>query len=84
NYTGLFNINVEGDMYGNNGTCYIRIPFNVDSTDLATLKLRMRYDDGFIAYINGVEVKRRNFTETPQWNSDANEMNADVDAVSRR
>ncbi|MHC4314875.1 MAG: lamin tail domain-containing protein, partial [Planctomycetota bacterium] len=82
NYTGLFNINVEGDMYGNNGTCYIRIPFNVDSTDLATLKLRMRYDDGFIAYINGVEVKRRNFTETPQWNSDANEMNADVDAVS--
>jgi hypothetical protein len=71
-------------MYGNNGTCYIRIPFNVDSTDLATLKLRMRYDDGFIAYINGVEVKRRNFTETPQWNSDANEMNADVDAVSRR
>ncbi|MDH4239774.1 MAG: lamin tail domain-containing protein, partial [Phycisphaerae bacterium] len=82
NYTGLFNINVEGDMYGNNGTCYIRIPFNVSSTDLAGLTLRMRYDDGFIAYINGVEVKRRNFTETPQWNSDANEMNADENAVS--
>jgi hypothetical protein len=82
NYVGLFNINVEADMYGNNGTCYIRIPFTVASTDLADLTLRMKYDDGFIAYINGVEVKRRNFTGTPQWNSVAEAMNADANAVS--
>jgi hypothetical protein len=82
NYTGLFNINVEGDMYGNNGTCYIRIPFIVSSTDLAGLTLRMKYDDAFIAYINGVEVKRRNFTGTPEWNSVATFQNADANAVS--
>ncbi|MHC4734547.1 MAG: lamin tail domain-containing protein [Planctomycetota bacterium] len=82
NYVGLFNVDVNDDMYNHNGTCYIRIPFNVSSTDLAALTLRMRYDDGFIAYINGVEVKRRNFTGTPQWDSEATALNDDVNAVS--
>jgi hypothetical protein len=82
NYVGLFNVDVNDDMYNHNGTCYIRIPFNVSSTDLANLTLRMRYDDGFIAFINGVEVKRRNFTGTPQWDSVATSMNSDVNAVS--
>jgi len=82
NYLGLFNVDVNDAMYNHNGTCYIRIPFNVASTDLATLTLRMMYDDGFIAYINGVEVKRRNFTGSPGWNSEATAMNADANAVN--
>jgi hypothetical protein len=82
NYIGHFNVDVNNAMYNHNGTCYIRIPFSVGSTDLANLTLRMKYDDGFIAYINGVEVKRKNFTGTPQWNSQANAMNADANAVS--
>ncbi|NIN33563.1 MAG: hypothetical protein GTO60_00045, partial [Gammaproteobacteria bacterium] len=73
---------VESDMYGNNGTCYIRIPFTVSLTDLSSLTLRMRYDDGFVAYINGVEVERRNFTGTPQWDSGADDLNDDVNAVN--
>ncbi|NIP27991.1 MAG: hypothetical protein GWN67_26030, partial [Phycisphaerae bacterium] len=82
NYVGHFNVDVNNAMYSHNGTCYIRIPFNVASTDLADLTLRMKYDDGFIAYINGVEVKRRNFTGTPQWNSEADAINADANAVT--
>jgi hypothetical protein len=82
NYTGLFNINVESDMYGNNGTCYIRIPFTVSHTDLSDLTLRVRYDDGFVAYLNGVEVKRRNFVGAPQWDSVADDLNEDVNAIS--
>jgi hypothetical protein len=82
NYLGHFNVDVNDDMYSHNGTCYIRIPFTVTSTDLAALTLRMKYDDGFVAFINGVEVKRRNFTGAPQWNSEANAMNADANAVS--
>lgn len=59
-------------MLSNNATAYLRIPFNVADPDaFQTLKLRMRYDDGFIAYINGQVVASRNAPEAPQWNSTA-------------
>ena len=35
-------------------TAYVRVPFDVeDPTELDSLTLRVRYDDGFIAYLNG-------------------------------
>ena len=47
---------------------FMRIPFTVDS--LATvedLTLQMKYDDGFVAYLNGTEVVRANLrTDGPQ------------------
>ena len=67
-------INVETDMHNEHSTCYIRIPFTVDGGELpyySSLELRVRYDDGFVAYINGTEVQRVNFTGTPQWDSTA-------------
>jgi hypothetical protein len=73
-YESYIDIDVESAMYGNSGTCFIRIPFNVDAGDIGNINsliLKMRYDDGFIAYINGTEVQRVNFTGTPQWNSTA-------------
>ena len=63
---------VEGEMWGGNTTCYIRIPFTATSEQLAGLTfmtLKMRYDDGFVAYINGQEIARGNFTGTPAWDS---------------
>jgi CotH kinase protein/Lamin Tail Domain/Chitobiase/beta-hexosaminidase C-terminal domain len=72
-YESYINIDVGTAMAGNN-TCYVRVPFNVDGADLPgynNLELRVRYDDGFVAYINGTEVYRVNFTGTPQWNSAA-------------
>lgn len=73
-YESFIDIDVESEMYDHNGTCYIRIPFTVDGSELpyyGELTLRVRYDDGFIAYINGTEVQRVNFSGTPQWNSTA-------------
>jgi hypothetical protein len=71
-------------MYRKNATCYVRIPFvfndNPDDFDFMTLKIR--YDDGFIAYINGVEVARRNFTGTPTWKSSADGSRSDSEAVN--
>ncbi len=64
-----FRIDVGTEMYKVNGGCYIRIPFTVTTTTLANLTLNVRYNDGFIAYLNGTEVARRNFTGDPQWNS---------------
>jgi|GEM_PF-383103 len=68
--------NVESKMYGKNTSVYIRIPFTVNAQQLAQwnyLTLKMRYDDGFIVYLNGTEVYRKNFSafNSPAWNSRA-------------
>lgn len=73
-YDPYIGIDVESAMYGVNGTCYIRIPFTVNADDIdnvTALTLKMRYDDGFVVYINGIEVKRNYAPTTPVWNSKA-------------
>jgi len=73
-YESLITLDVETDMYGRNTTCYVRAVFTLSPEDLSNLTelvLKVRYDDGFVAYLNGVEVARRNFTGTGQWNSRA-------------
>jgi hypothetical protein len=72
-YESLIGVDVGDAMYGVNTTCCIRIPFDLegDPCDRDTMTLRLRYDDGFIACLNGVEVARAGFTGTPQWNSHA-------------
>ena len=43
---------------------YIRKPFRLDSPDsVEELTLQVKYDDGFVAYINGVEVARSNVVD---------------------
>jgi hypothetical protein len=72
-YLPYITYDVETEMDNTNPTCYIRIPFSVagDPGDFDSLTLKLRYDDGFVAYINGVEAGRGNFTGTPAWNSSA-------------
>ncbi len=41
-------------------TAYIRIPFSVTNPALSALAMDIRYDDGFVATLNGVEVATRN------------------------
>jgi hypothetical protein len=82
-YQDLISLDVEELMFGAHATCYIRIPFilnsNLNGFDFMTL--RIRYDDGFIAYLNNVEVARRNFEGTPAWNSNAGSGHSDSEAV---
>jgi len=83
-YETLFSINVQSQMYGKNASCYIRIPFTVSPDalqGLTSLVLKVRYDDGFVAYLNGTEVQRASFTGTPAWNSIA-ASRSDSDAVN--
>ena len=72
-YENLISLNLEEQMYNNYTSFYVRIPFTVDGdpANYNTMSLKMRYDDGFIAYINGTEVARTNFTGTPEWDSHA-------------
>jgi hypothetical protein len=79
-YENYISLSLLDQMYARNATCYVRIPFTVD-TDYTSLTLNVRYDDGFVAYINGVEVARRNFDGTPAWNSRASASNSDTAAV---
>jgi hypothetical protein len=83
NYRPLFYVDLYDQMYQEQTSCFIQIPFDApqDRNQFDMMTLRMRYDDGFVAYINGVEVARRNFTGTPAWNSNANAIHDDSAAV---
>ena len=71
-FDSIIGTNIETAMAGNNASAYVRSTFEVDSLEnTGGLKLNMRYDDGFVAFINGVEVARRNAPANPAFNSTA-------------
>ncbi|MGB2864948.1 MAG: lamin tail domain-containing protein [Sedimentisphaerales bacterium] len=83
-YQDFLSIDLREQMYGTNATCYMRIPFTVEADDisgLSGLMLKVRYDDGFVAYLNGVEVAERNFNGTTAWDSHASSSHSDSAAV---
>ncbi|MEM7235270.1 MAG: hypothetical protein AAF517_24045, partial [Planctomycetota bacterium] len=80
-YEDFFRTDVEDELHDQNTSVYIRIPFDVESTAMSTLTLSMRYDDGFVAYINGQRVASRNAPETLAWNSAASQNASDSGAV---
>jgi len=82
-YNQFIGHDVDSLMYGRNASCFIRIPFsmsdNLNEFDILTLNIR--YDDGFIAYLNGTEVARRNVGRTFTWNSTASVEHPDSEAI---
>jgi hypothetical protein len=64
-----------GEMSNTQTTVYVRYEFDVaDKDQLTSLVMNLRFDDGFIMYLNGREVARANFAEDfvrpqPQWDS---------------
>ena len=73
---------VEAAMHGASATIFARVPFEVgDADSIATFRLRARYDDGFVAYVNGAEVARRHAPAVPAWDATATEEHADELAV---
>jgi hypothetical protein len=64
--TGLSTTTIVTDLpNGDKGSLFMRRVFNVpDPTILTQLTLKMKYEGGFVAYLNGVEVARRNLGET--------------------
>lgn len=66
-------------------TVFLRVPFHVNSGVVKNgtrLILKIRYDDGFVAYLNGVRVAAANAPLFLRWNSQATESHADLDAVN--
>ncbi|HEX5219577.1 MAG TPA: lamin tail domain-containing protein [Verrucomicrobiae bacterium] len=64
-------LNVQASMLNNNASAFMRLPFVLsDPTNVSLLTLRLKYDDGFVAGINGVELARANApVEDLDWNS---------------
>jgi hypothetical protein len=63
---------VSAAMRDQNASIFIRVPFAVsDPVTVQQLRLRMKYDDGFVAYVNGQQVAARNAPGSPVWNSAA-------------
>ena len=78
-YTGTIgalispNGNTESIMRGINASIYLRFPFDVvDPDEITGLTFKFKIDDGFVAYLNGVEVASRNEPDGPlAFDSDA-------------
>jgi hypothetical protein len=81
-YAPYISLDVESAMQSNT-SCYVRIPFiasrGLNAYDVMSLKVQ--YDDGFVAYLNGEEVARRNAAGDPVWNAAASDSHDDNAAI---
>ena len=71
-YRGLIATDVERAMLGINASLLLRFPFEVaDPAAFDVVRLAVNYDDGFIAYLNGREIARRNAPASISWDAAA-------------
>ena len=71
-YLPLIGVNTTAEMRGLNATVYTRIEFDVaDPGVYQALQLHMKYDDGYVAYLNGVKIHERNAPAALNWESAA-------------
>ena len=82
-----FEANIRTDvaaaMEGVNASLWIRIPFDAgELPPIDRLALRMQYDAGFIAYLNGEVVAQRNAPPSPAYDSAATAERENGQAVT--
>lgn len=65
-----FRNDVQGLAFERNASVFVRVPFTSSETP-DSLTMTVRHDDGFVAYLNGTEILRRNAPATLAWNSAA-------------
>ena len=82
-YQPLIATDIEAAMFNQRPTVYIRLPFDlIDPASLSSLTLRMKYDDAFVAFINGTEIARsENAPTVLSWNSQATGSHSDAAAI---
>ncbi|MBI4662430.1 MAG: lamin tail domain-containing protein [Verrucomicrobia bacterium] len=81
-YDNLPGTDLETVMHGKSSTAYVRIPFDGgELTAMNDFQLLVRFDDGFVAYLNGQEVARRSAPAALQWNSAATSVRSNALAL---
>ena len=70
---------IADDMRGTNSSGYFRFPFQFESANkrIVGAEIRVTIDDGFVAYINGVEVASFNAPDELRFNSRATGSRSD-------
>jgi len=70
-------------MVNKNASAWLRIPFVVENPALfERLILRLKYDDGFVAWINGVEVGHDNAPSVLTWDAAATMARPELEATT--
>lgn len=81
-YTNLIGADVAAAMHQTQASAYLRAPFTIaDAAAIDQLQLQVKYDDGFVAYLNGIEVARRNAPAALAYDSTATSARPDANAV---
>lgn len=71
-YGAFINTDISSQINGVNCSFYMRQSFSLLSTSgVTSLTLRMKYDDGFVVYLNGILVKAVNAPSPVVWDSNA-------------
>ena len=76
--------NLGEELNGISTSLYLRIPFQLtEASSVSQLSLRMKYDDGFAAYLNGVLIESVNSPSEDglSYNSEATSNHADNEAL---
>ena len=75
-YEDLITLDVGDQMYQGaqnpNTSCYIRIPFYLTQKqldNLANIIINVRFDDDFVAYLNGYNIINVGGSRNPRWDS---------------
>ena len=76
---------ISASMKGVNASGYFRFPFEFDGNDrqVVSARLNVRIDDGYIAYLNGVEVASAYAPQPAVWNSRATGGRQDSIVISQ-
>ncbi len=82
-YESIFSTDVGGAMFNVRQSVYLRIPFELATVPLFDLlTLRMKYDDGYVAYLNGERLASRNAPDNVAWDAGATTQHADAQAIA--
>ena len=75
--------NIQGAMQNVKATCYVRAPFTATGPGaLTSLSLRMRYNDGYAAYLNGTVIAQKNAPASPVFDSTATAARTDAQSLT--
>ncbi len=83
-FTSQIQTSLELLLFSRQTSVYARIPFTIlELHPWPNLALNARFDDGFVAYLNGVEVARANAPLALAWNSSAATNRSRASAVTQ-
>ena len=76
-------LNLDATMDRVNTSAYLRLEFDLtNASSYDVMRLKMKYDDGFVAYLNGVLIASENAPAALVWDSGATAGHSDNEAVN--